>query len=230
MPCIEATAPYAWPLSGTWSRADTALIVIDMQRDFLSEEGYFASIGEDIGHVRRTINPALRVLRAAREAGLTIVHTRECYSPDLSDVGPNKLAKSRLAGAEIGGPGPLGRFLVRGEYGSDFHDGFAARVGEAVIDKAANSAFYGTALEDILRRAAITHLLMMGVTTDVCVSSTMRDANERGFDCLLIEDCCGAATETLHQGVLRTLDHEGGIFGAYGPSGAVLEALEAMHS
>ncbi|WP_072397117.1 isochorismatase family cysteine hydrolase [Hyphomicrobium sp. CS1GBMeth3] len=214
-PSLQTSRPYAWPLAEQWSVRDTALLSIDMQRDFLSPDGYFASLGEDLSHVRRGIAPAEKVLLAARKAGLFIIHTRESHRPDLSDLHDNKRRKAERAGAPIGSVGPMGRLLVRGELGCDFIASLKPEAGEIVIDKPGNGAFFATDLELILRVRNIKNIILMGVTTDVCVSSTMRDANDRGFDCLLLEDCCGAATAPLHEAVIAGLSREGGIFGAY---------------
>lgn len=212
---LATSLPYSWPLAQQWSVNDTVLISIDMQRDFLSPDGYFASMGEDLSHVRRGIGAAEKVLSAARKAGLTIIHTRESHRPDLSDLYDNKRRKAERAGAPIGSVGPMGRLLVRGEPGCDFIDNLKPEAGEIVIDKPGNGAFFATDLESILRVRNIQNIILMGVTTDVCVSSTMRDANDRGYDCLLLEDCCGAATAELHDAVIAGLTREGGIFGAY---------------
>jgi nicotinamidase-related amidase len=191
---------------------------IDMQRDFLAPDGYFASMGEDLSHVRRGIGHAEKVLAAARSVGLTIIHTRESHRPDLSDLNASKRIKAERAGAPIGSVGPMGRLLVRGELGCDFIDSLQPEAGEIVIDKPGNSAFWATDLEQLLRVRGVRNIILMGVTTDVCVSSTMRDANDRGYDCLLLEDCCGAATSNLHEAVIAGLQREGGIFGAYAAS------------
>lgn len=213
-PLINAT-PYSWPLSGTWSAEDTAVIVIDMQRDFLSDDGYFASLGEDNSQLQRVIQPGKSLLDNLRKLDLLTIHTRESHRPELVDVNNNKHLKANLKGATVGSQGPLGRLLVRGEYGCDFHDDFVPKAGEIVIDKPGNSAFYATDLEHILRVKNIKNIILFGVTTDVCVSSTMREANDRGYDCVLVENCSAAATNELHQSVLRGLERESGIFGAY---------------
>ncbi|MTI50065.1 MAG: cysteine hydrolase [Alcanivorax sp.] len=219
----RCSVPYPWPVAGRWRADDTALLAIDMQKDFLDPRGYFASLGESLEHTRRSVAPARNALAAARDLGLTVVHTREGHRRDLSDLNDCKRLRAARAGAAIGSPGPLGRLLVRDEQGWDFIDEMRPLAGEPVVDKCGNGAFYATDLEQILRSRGIRHLLLLGVTTDVCVSSTMREANDRGFDCLLLEDCCGAATPELHQGVLNSLEREGGIFGAYADSRAFFE-------
>ncbi|MBU2887349.1 cysteine hydrolase [Gilvimarinus agarilyticus] len=224
---LEQSTPYPWPLTGHWNSSNTAVVVIDMQRDFLADEGYFASLGENIDHLRQAIEPAQRVLQAARQEPFLIIHTRESHRPELLDLQDNKRRKALRQNSPVGSEGPLGRLLVRGEDGCDFYPGFAPHAGEIVVDKPGNSAFYATDFEHILRLKGIRNLILLGVTTDVCVSSTMRDANDRGYDCLLLSDCCGAANETLHQHTLNSLSHEGGIFGAYGPSEILINAMQS---
>ncbi|WP_041523232.1 cysteine hydrolase family protein [Gilvimarinus agarilyticus] len=222
---VAQATPYPWPLAGEWSAQNTAIVVIDMQRDFLAQEGYFASLGENIDHLRQAIEPAQRFLQAARQQPFMIIHTRESHRPELLDLQDNKRRKALRQNSPVGKLGPLGRLLVRGEEGCDFYPGFAPQKGEIVVDKPGNSAFYATDFEHILRVGNIRNLILLGVTTDVCVSSTMREANDRGFDCLLLSDCCGAANETLHQHTLSSLSHEGGIFGAYSESEALMQML-----
>lgn len=217
-PQFNLSTPYKWPLSGHFSLTTTAVIVIDMQRDFLEDGGYFASMGEDISHAQKAIQPAKHFLETARNLSMMVIHTRESHRTNLDDLNANKFIKSQNQGAPIGSNGPMGRLLVRGEYGSDIIDDLKPLNKETVIDKPGNSAFYATDLDIILKTNRIESLILLGVTTDVCISSTMRDANDRGFDCLLLEDCCGAATESLHQSVLKSMEREGGIFGCYGQS------------
>lgn len=225
---LPGARPYAWPLSGRWSVDDTAVMFIDMQKDFLAPGGYFASMGEDLSHVRRGIAPAERLLEAVRSAGFSIIHTRESHRPDLSDLNANKRLKAERAGAAIGSIGPMGRLLVRGEPGCDFVDALRPEPGEIIIDKPCNSAFFASDLDQILRAMGRRNIILIGVTTDVCVSSTMRDANDRGYDCLLLEDCCGAATPELHDAVIAGLRREGGIFGAYATSAEVIAHLREI--
>ncbi len=191
----------------------TALLVIDMQRDFLDLRGYAARAGLDIAPLRAAIAPVSTLLAAARRAGLMIVHTREGHVPDLSDCPPYKLERSRAAGAEIGSRGPLGRLLVRGEYGHDFADELQPTAGEAVVDKPGYSAFAGTDLDLRLRARAIDTLLICGITTEVCVSSTLRDAVDRGYRCITVRDACASGDAALHAAALATIAVEGGIFG-----------------
>ena len=191
----------------------TALLVIDKQRDFLDPRGYAAKAGLDIAPLRAAIAPVRTLVDAARAAGLMIVHTREGHVADLSDCPPVKLARSRNAGAEIGSPGPLGRLLIRGEPGHDFIDELRPAAGEIVIDKPGYSAFAHTDLDHRLRVRDIETLLLSGITTEVCVSSTLRDAVDRGYRCITIGDACASGFPDLHDAALRMIAVEGGIFG-----------------
>jgi len=222
---IKNSKPYDWPLVGEWNLESTAVIVIDMQRDFLDPKGYFGALGENTSHVSTAIEPAKTFLNKIRQHKILIIHTRESHRPELVDLHLNKSLKAERQDSPVGSLGPLGRLLVRGEKGCDFYNGFEPVKGEIIIDKPGNSAFYATDLEHILRVKKIRQIVLLGVTTDVCVSSTMRDANDRGFDCLLLQDCCGAATEQLHLGVIAGLEREGGIFGAYCNSTDLLTQL-----
>ncbi|MES2824814.1 MAG: isochorismatase family cysteine hydrolase [Pseudomonadota bacterium] len=222
---IKNSKPYEWPLEGEWNLKSTAVIVIDMQRDFLDPKGYFGTLGENTSHIATAIEPAKIFLNKIRQRKILIIHTRESHRPELVDLHLNKRLKSERQEAAVGSLGPLGRLLVRGEIGCDFYEGFEPAEGEITIDKPGNSAFYATDLEHILRVKRIKRIIILGVTTDVCVSSTMRDANDRGFDCLLLQDCCGAATEQLHLSVFAGLEREGGIFGAYCNSEDLLSEL-----
>ena len=203
----------------------TALLVIDMQRDFLDPRGYAAKAGLNIAPLQGVIPAVWRVLDAARAAGLMIVHTREGHLPDLSDCPPVKLARSRNAGAEIGSTGPLGRLLIRGESGHDFIDELRPAAGETVIDKPGYSAFARTDLDQRLRVRDIDTLLLCGITTEVCVSSTLRDAVDRGYRCITVGDACGCAFPDLHDAALRMITVEGGIFGAVSSSHQVAAEL-----
>ncbi len=202
-----------------------ALLVIDMQRDFLDPRGYAARAGLDIKTFQAAIGPVSRLLDAARAAGMMIVHTREGHVPDLSDCPPYKLARSRNAGAEIGSPGPLGRLLVRGEAGHDFVEELRPAAGEIVIDKPGYSAFAHTDLDHRLRVRGIDTLLLSGITTEVCVSSTLRDAVDRGYRCITIGDACASGFPDLHDAALRMIAVEGGIFGTVSDSERVCDVL-----
>ena len=203
----------------------TALLVIDMQRDFLDPRGYAAKAGLNIVPLQAAIAPVRKLLDAARAAGLMIVHTREGHVPDLSDCPPYKLARSRNAGAEIGSPGPLGRLLVRGEPGHDFIDELKPVPGEIVIDKPGYSAFAHTDLDHRLRVRDIDTLLLCGITTEVCVSSTLRDAVDRGYCCITVRDACASGFPDLHDAALRMIAVEGGIFGSVSSSEQVAAKL-----
>jgi len=191
----------------------TALLAIDMQRDFLHPDGYGARAGMDIAPLRAAIEPVRRLLQAARAARVTVIHTREGHLPDLSDCPPTKLTRSRNAGAEIGSTGPMGRLLVRGEHGHDFIDELRPVAGEIVIDKPGYSAFEHTTLAQVLTTRGIDTLILCGITTEVCVSSTLRAAVDRGYRCITVGDACASADRTLHDAALRMIGVEGGIFG-----------------
>ena len=203
----------------------TALLVIDMQRDFLDPRGYAANAGLNIAPLQGVIPTVRRVLDAARASGLMIVHTREGHLPDLSDCPPVKLARSRNAGAEIGGTGPLGRLLIRGESGHDFIDELRPAAGETVIDNPGYSAFARTDLDQRLRVRDIDTLLLCGITTEVRVSSTLRDAVDRGYRCITVGDACASAFPDLHDAALRMITVEGGIFGSVSISQQVAAEL-----
>lgn len=201
----------------------TALLVIDMQRDFLSPEGYAAQAGLDITPLAATIRPIQKILAVARPAGLLIVHTREGHVPNLSDCPPYKLERSRKAGAEIGSKGPLGRLLVRGEVGHDFVDTLRPLEREIVIDKPGYSAFPHTTLQQVLTKHSIETLILTGVTTEVCVSSTLRSAVDLGYRCITVSDACASGDPALHKAALAMIGVEGGIFGEVATTAEVVE-------
>jgi len=190
-----------------------ALLLIDMQRDFCCAGGYAARAGLDVTRLSTAIRGARQLLDVARLAGMTVIHTREGHLPDLSDCPPEKLRRSQSAGAEIGSAGPLGRLLVRGEYGHDFIDELQPMSGEIVVDKPGYGAFYQTSLERELRQRGIAQLIFCGITTEVCVHSTLREAVDRGYRCILVEDACAASDPALQQPALKMVSVEGGIFG-----------------
>lgn len=204
----------------------TALVVIDMQRDFLEPGGFGELLGNDVGQLTRTIAPTRRLLDAARAAGLLVVHTREGHLPDLSDCPPTKRARGRLA-TGIGDAGPNGRILVRGERGHGIVDALSPLPDEPVVDKPGKGAFHATVLEALLRDQGVTSLLVAGVTTEVCVHTTVREANDRGFECLVLEDCVGSYVPAFHREGLAMICAQGGIFGWVGSSPDVLSALTA---
>ena len=207
-PAAVPAAPYPFAL-----RPDvTALVVIDMQRDFLEPGGFGALLGNDVAMLTRVIEPLTAVLDAARAAGMMVIHTREGHRPDLSDCPPSKLARGHLD-TPIGGEGPNGRVLVRGERGHGIVEELAPIGDEIVLDKPGKGAFYATDLELLLRNAQITSLVVTGVTTEVCVHTTVREANDRGFECLVLSDCVGSYFPEFQEVGLRMIAAQGGIFG-----------------
>lgn len=214
----------AQPYAFDFEPAHAALLIIDMQRDFLEPGGFGAALGNDVALLRETIEPNRRLLAAARAAGMLVVHTREGHRPDLSDLPPAKRRRGRFA-TGIGDAGPMGRILVRGEAGHDIIPELSPAAGEPVVDKPGKGAFYATELEAILRHAGIRQLLVCGVTTEVCVHTTVREANDRGFDCLVVEDCVGSYFPEFHRTALRMIAAQGGIFGWVGRSDAAIAAL-----
>jgi nicotinamidase-related amidase len=216
----------AEPYAFTFDPATTALVIIDMQRDFLEPGGFGSMLGNDVSLLARTVAPLQSVLGAARAAGMLVIHTREGHRPDLADAPPAKLARGGLA-CGIGDLGPRGRVLVRGEDGHDIVPELAPQPGEPVLDKPGKGAFYATDLELMLRNAGVKSLIVTGVTTEVCVHTTVREANDRGFECLVLSDCVGSYFPEFHEVGLRMIAAQGGIFGWVAPSAELLAALEA---
>jgi biuret amidohydrolase len=205
-----------------------ALLVIDMQRDFCSEGGYAHRAGMDVARLRGPIERIRQLLDAARTTGVLVVHTREGHLPDLSDCPTTKQRRSARAGAPIGSPGPLGRLLVRGEYGHDFVDELRPVPGEVVIDKPGYGAFHATPLAEALDQRGVRQLLICGVTTEVCVHSTLREAVDRGYDCITVGDATAASRPELQAPALAMIEVEGGILGRVADTADCVAALQAL--
>jgi nicotinamidase-related amidase len=219
-PLVAEAAPYPF----SFDLATTALVIIDMQRDFLEPGGFGASLGNDVDELRRTIAPLRAVLAACRAAGMTVMHTREGHLPDLSDCPPSKLLRGSPS-LRIGDPGPKGRILVRGEEGHDIIEELYPAAGEPVIDKPGKGAFYATDFGDLLAARGIRSLVVTGVTTEVCVHTTVREANDRGYECLVLSDCVGSYFPEFQRTGLEMIRAQGGIFGWTAESAAFLGAL-----
>ncbi len=223
---MGTTVIAAEPAALTIDLASTALVIIDMQRDFLEPGGFGESLGNDVSLLTPAIAPCKALLDAARRLGVLVIHTREGHRPDLSDAPRAKVERGEPH-LRIGAPGPMGRILIRGEDGHDIIPELYPRAGEPIIDKPGKGAFYGTDLILILQRHRIETLIVCGVTTEVCVHTTVREANDRGYRCLVPGDCCGSYFPEFHDVALRMIKAQGGIFGWVSDSRSVLAAFNA---
>ena len=217
-------AVQAEPYEFEFDRRSCALLIIDMQRDFVDPGGFGEALGNDVSLLRKAIAPTRKVLDEARRNAMLVIHTREGHRPDLSDLPQNKKLRGRLK-AGIGDAGPMGRILVRGEYGHDIIEELKPAPGEPIIDKPGKGAFYATDLDALLHNRGIRQLVACGVTTEVCVNTTVREANDRGYDCLVLEDCTGSYFPEFQKAAIAMIKAQGGIFGWVSDSTRFLQAL-----
>lgn len=223
MPTLVITAE---PEAITIDVAKTAVVMIDMQRDFLEPGGFGESLGNDVSLLWEVVEPCKALLAAARQRGMLVIHTREGHLPDMSDAHKAKLERGDPS-LRIGQMGPMGRILIRGEPGQDIISVLYPQAGEPVIDKPGKGAFYATDLQSILQKHAIENLIVCGVTTEVCVHTTVREANDRGYRCIVPGDCCGSYIPEFHEAGLRMIKAQGGIFGWVTDSQTILSAMNA---